>query len=87
MFLVRSSLAKAVYALHFLTCASSAITPQPITVYFFSLLSQSQVLNCCGVLRLTLIVRNCFVLFVWIVSAWLVKSCFKGENLSFWHKA
>lgn len=58
MFLVRSSLAKAVYALHFLTCASSAITPQPITVYFFSLLSQSQVLNCCGVLRLTLIVRS-----------------------------
>ena len=57
MFLVRSSLAKAVYALHFLTCASSAITPQPITVHFFGLLSQSQVLNCCGVLRLTLIVR------------------------------
>jgi hypothetical protein len=41
-----------------LTSASSAITPQPITVYFFSLLSQSQVLNCCGVLRLTLIVRS-----------------------------
>jgi len=57
MFLVRSSLAKAIYALHFLTCASSAITPQPITVYFLGLLSQSQVLNCCGVLRLTLIVR------------------------------
>ena len=40
-----------------LTCASSAITPQPITVIFFRFLSQSQVLNHCGVLRLTRIVR------------------------------
>ena len=48
---------KSSFNINNLTCASSAITPQPITVIFFSFLSQSQVLNCCGVLRLTLIVR------------------------------
>ena len=55
--LASPSLIKGCFRFECLTCASSAITPQPITVYFFSLLSQSQVLNCCGVLRLTLIVR------------------------------
>ena len=47
-----------------LTSASSAITPQSMTVYFLSLLSQSQVLFCCGVLRLTLIVRFCSWLYL-----------------------
>jgi hypothetical protein len=37
-----------------------------MTVIFLSFLSQSQVLNCCGVLRLTLIVRNWYMKFQFI---------------------
>ena len=43
-----------------LTCASTATSTQPITVHFFRFLSQSQVLVCCGYLRVMRVVREFF---------------------------